>query len=340
MSTIETLMVTMIATVAAPIMAMLTPSTRIFFLYVGSAAILALLVYRRAQKKRREEDAGPSIGGFFHWCAPRRIYGHASARVDYRFYALSMMFYALGFIPIAVTAPSIAAGTNETLGLILGTNTASGNEPGLTIKALYTLSVLIAFDAGTFLAHLLVHKVPILWEFHKVHHSAQVLTPITAYRSHPVDVMVAGAFVATTTGIVGGAFAWANAARVDEMLVLGLNAGLFAFYLLGFNLRHSHIWLAYPKWLSWVLISPAQHQIHHSRARVHLDTNLGFMFSWWDRMAGTLYVPQTHEKLEYGIGQGEDEDYDSVTALYFVPFKKIATRIRKGMISMDRPRSK
>ena len=231
MSTIETLMVTMIATVAAPIMAMLTPSTRIFCLYVGSAAILALLVYRRAQKKRREEDAGPSIGGFFHWCAPRRIYGHASARVDYRFYALSMMFYALGLIPIAVTAPSIAAGTNETLGLILGTNTASGNEPGLTIKALYTLSVLIAFDAGTFLAHLLVHKVPILWEFHKVHHSAQVLTPITAYRSHPVDVMVAGAFVATTTGIVGGAFAWANAARVDEMLVLGLNAGLFAFYL-------------------------------------------------------------------------------------------------------------
>ena len=105
---------------------------------------------------------------------------------------------------------------------------------------------------------------------------------------------------------------------------MGVNLGLFLYYLLGYNLRHSHIWLSYPRWLSWLLVSPAQHQIHHSSAPAHFNKNLGFVFSFWDRMANTLYVPAHRETLDFGIGGGEDEEYDGVTALYLLPFRKAA----------------
>ena len=330
----DTLIATMIAVIAAPITVVFSPSTRIFGLYLAGAAILAVLVYYRERKARSRQRDPPANGAFLRWCVPGQIYTHASARLDYRFYALSMMLYGAGLVPIAITAPALARWTNDALITVLGATAAAPGEPQMGIGALYTLSVLIAFDAGTWLAHLLQHKVATLWEFHKVHHSAQVLTPITAYRMHPVDIMVSGTVAGATTGVMGGAFAWANAAAVDETLVLGLNAGLFAFYLLGFNLRHSHIWLAYPTWLSWVLISPAQHQIHHSQAPRHFDMNLGFVFSMWDRMAGTLYVPRTREAIQYGIGNGEDEDYESVTALYCVPFRKAGARWAKRMRSL------
>ena len=181
-----------------------------------------------------------------------------------------------------------------------------------------------AFDLGAFVAHYLLHRVPILWEFHKVHHSAEVLTPITIYRFHPIDDSVSAVCTAACVGVVAGIFQWAFSAPVNEVVALGFNLGLFLYFLLGYNLRHSHVWLAYPRWLAWFLISPAQHQIHHSADPKHFHRNFGFAFSFWDRMAKTLYVPVDRESLEFGLGNGEDREYQRVTALYLVPFKKAA----------------
>ena len=183
---------------------------------------------------------------------------------------------------------------------------------------------MVAFDLGMFVAHYLQHKVPVLWEIHKVHHSAQVLTPISVFRMHPVDDVLSGVCTALAIGAVGGVFTWGLGGPVDAVLVGCVNLGLFLFYIFGYNLRHSHVWLSYPRWLSWLLVSPAQHQIHHSRAPIHVDKNLGFVFSFWDRMTRTLYVPDKREPLDFGIGHGEDEEYDGLTALYLLPFKKAA----------------
>ena len=112
------------------------------------------------------------------------------------------------------------------------------------------------------------------------------------------------------------------------MTILNVDAALFAFYLLGYNLRHSHIWFSYPSWLSQILISPAQHQIHHSIHPRHLDKNMGFIFAFWDGLLNTLYVPTRREDLTFGLSEGPSHDYGGVLALYFMPFRKVLARWR------------
>jgi len=110
-----------------------------------------------------------------------------------------------------------------------------------------------------------------------------------------------------------------------------MNLVLFLFYFAGYNLRHSHIPLYYPDRLSRILISPAQHQVHHSNAPRHFDRNMGFMFAIWDRMAGTLYVPRRDEVLEFGLARGEEREFDSLARLYFLPVWKLYRLARRRL---------
>ena len=318
----------------APVFNLLLPGSRIFLPYLAGAFLLAFLVYLA----RAAEAPGPAEGvrhGFLDFCFTRRIYAHRSALVDYRFYAANSLLKAFGLVPVLVGVPLVAEVTAGWLAALapagpstVGAAPATAGLPvGPLVQFGYTLALLVALDGGLFVAHYLQHRVPVLWEFHKVHHSAQVLTPITLYRMHPVDDILAGTSTALAMGAVVGAFNWRYGGDVAEFLVAGLNPGLFLFYLLGYNLRHSHIWLAYPRWLSGLLISPAQHQIHHSSAAVHFNKNLGFIFSFWDRMAGTLHLPTKPEPITFGLGGGQDDQYDGVIALYTLPFRKAARRM-------------
>jgi sterol desaturase/sphingolipid hydroxylase (fatty acid hydroxylase superfamily) len=185
---------------------------------------------------------------------------------------------------------------------------------------LQTVLSALAMDLGLFLAHKLLHEVPFLWHFHKVHHSAEVLTPVTAYRIHPVDDLLSMGLSGALGGIVTGVFQFLQPGNPGAIVLLGLHAGVFLYYLAGFNLRHSHVWLGYGWRLSHVLVSPAQHQIHHSKAERHFGKNLGFIFAFWDGLAGTLYVPREREDLEFGLASGENSNYSSVRRLYFLPF--------------------
>ena len=112
---------------------------------------------------------------------------------------------------------------------------------------------------------------------------------------------------AVLLGIVGTLFAFLFEGPLVEITVWGSNLGYFAFYVFGYNLRHSHIWLPYPRGLSHIFISPAQHQIHHSTAPRHYDKNFGFLFAFWDWMAGSLYVPASKESIEFGLTGFMDE---------------------------------
>ena len=171
--------------------------------------------------------------------------------------------------------------------------------------------------------HNLLHRVSWLWEFHKVHHSAEVLTPITAFRVHPVDDLLTLSLTALFSGVVQGLFRATVGTGIADIEVLGVNVLLFAWYIFGFHLRHSHIWLAYPVWLSHILVSPAQHQIHHSSAPRHFDRNMGFIFAFWDAIGGTLYVPKAREDLNYGLYGEEPGQFASVSALYIRPFRNL-----------------
>ena len=188
-------------------------------------------------------------------------------------------------------------------------------------------------DLALYIGHYLQHKVPVLWEFHKVHHSAEVLTPITAFRVHPVDDLLTLSLTALFTGAVQGVFHVVAGTGIADIQVLGVNVLLFAWYIFGFHLRHSHVWLAYPAWLSHILVSPAQHQIHHSSAPRHFDRNMGFIFAFWDAIAGTLYVPKAKEELSYGLYGEEPDQFASVAALYMRPFLNLWARRSRGAAS-------
>jgi sterol desaturase/sphingolipid hydroxylase (fatty acid hydroxylase superfamily) len=183
-----------------------------------------------------------------------------------------------------------------------------------------TIATLLAMDFALYVGHYLQHRVPVLWEFHKVHHSAEVLTPLTAFRVHPVDDLLTLSLTALFTGVVQGLFHVVAGTGVADVEVLGVNVLLFAWYIFGFHLRHSHVWLSYPAWLSHILVSPAQHQIHHSSAPRHFDRNMGFIFAFWDAVGGTLYVPKAREELTYGLYGAGPSQFGSVSALYLRPF--------------------
>jgi sterol desaturase/sphingolipid hydroxylase (fatty acid hydroxylase superfamily) len=186
---------------------------------------------------------------------------------------------------------------------------------------LFSIVLALAADFATFFAHFLMHKSPLLWEFHKVHHSAEVLNPFTVYRMHPLDDIITLLIGGVVTGGVDALMRFFISPLGSPYTLYGLGVITLLFYLFGYNLRHSHVWVSYGDWISKLLISPAQHQIHHSKARRHWDKNYGFIFAFWDRLFGSLYVPKGFEKLEFGIGNNEERDFSSVVRLYVVPFR-------------------
>ena len=64
-----------------------------------------------------------------------------------------------------------------------------------------------------------MHRIPALWEFHKVHHSAEVLTPITFYRSHPVDMLVQTVAEALASGIVTSVFLYVFGSIIERFVI-------------------------------------------------------------------------------------------------------------------------
>jgi len=296
----------------APFLGLADPLRRIYWLYLVAALVIAGVVFAY---RWRAGDRG-LLRGFLAYVAPRQVYAHRSARLDYWFFYLNTAVFGLILAPL-VAAPTVAAFVAHILG--------GGPAPAVPSAAPWWSVVLaaanlLAMDLALYIGHYLQHKVPVLWEFHKVHHSAEVLTPITAFRVHPVDDLLTLSLTALFTGVVQGLFHVAAGTGITDMRVLGVNVLLFAWYLFGFHLRHSHVWLAYPGWLSHLLISPAQHQIHHSSAPRHFDKNMGFIFAFWDAIGGTLYVPKAKEQLTYGLYGGESGQFASVPALFIRPF--------------------
>ena len=312
---------TIIDCLSAPFLYVADPVRRVYWVYLLSALAIAgaVFLYRRRAPDRA------SIAGFIAYVAPRQIYGHRSARIDYWFFYVNAVLGGLILAPL-VAAPAAAAFVAH----MLGGPAPAPPAPGPFWSIGLTIATFLAMDCALYVGHYLQHKVPLLWEFHKVHHSAEVLTPITAFRVHPVDDLLTLSLTALFTGVAQGLFHVTVGTGIADIHVLGVNVLLFAWYIFGFHVRHSHVWLAYPAWLSHILVSPAQHQIHHSNSPRHFDKNMGFIFAFWDAIVGTLYVPKAREDLTYGLYGEEPGQFGSVPALYIRPFLNLWAMRSRG----------
>jgi sterol desaturase/sphingolipid hydroxylase (fatty acid hydroxylase superfamily) len=309
----------------APIRHFTDPSDRLSYVYMGTALLVAITVY--IVSHAREGTLRPA--GLVRWLFPRDVLYHPSCQADLAYFFVIRIFRAAIYGSILFSSAGIAAVTQNGLAAIFGPP-PPGFEPTIWFTLLTTLVIVIVTDATLWFMHYVYHVVPFLWDYHKVHHSAEVMTPITAARMHPVeeitDSLVAGVTIGATYGILG----YVLGPAAVELTIFQVNVVVGLFFLAAFNLRHSHVWVRYPVWLQHILICPAQHQIHHSTARKHWDKNMGFIFSVWDWAAGTLYTPKGKEEITFGLGTEEDGGaWHSVGALLFRPFAQSWERIRQ-----------
>lgn len=280
---------------------------------VASSLLLALLLWRLRR---------PGVG-VREYLLPARLYRTAAFRLDLAFALLNQSFYlalvgafTLGTQAVADALSAALAG----LGLC-----GPGLAFGAGAQLAFALALFLARDFGVFAAHSLQHRLPLLWAFHKVHHTTTALTPASAFRAHPVDDILANAVVAGTTGAVAAGFRFAYGEAVTAGAVVGTSLVVLGFHLAGHHLRHSHVWLSYGPWLGRLLVSPAHHQVHHSRAPRHWNRNLGQFLAVWDWLFGTLYVPgRAPEAIAYGVSSVEDARFRSVPRLYLLPFADAA----------------
>ena len=253
------------------------------------------------------------------------VWWHPSARADYRLYLANALVLPLLFAVLALGDLQVANLINGLLGLEPISPPARGTPPqgSLAARIAFTIAFFIAYDFGRFVAHTLLHDVPVLWEFHKVHQSAETLNPMTTFRAHPLDLLVMGWVPVVMTGLVTWGFNQITAAPVSFYTYLGLHVVLFASNLIG-TLRHTNVWVSYGPVVNKWLISPAQHQLHHSYEAQHLACNRGFELAVWDRLYGSLYVPQRQESFRMGLGDGTDGQWHTVRRMWVWPFLNAA----------------
>ena len=161
------------------------------------------------------------------------------------------------------------------------------------MSGLFSVTLFVCWDLSRYLLHRLMHAVPALWALHQVHHSAEVLTPMTFYRTHPIESLLYQLRGVLVAGALTGVFFWLFQTNAQPWQLLGVSTFGFVFNLLGGNLRHSHVWLSYGPLERW-LISPAQHQLHHADG---CQRNYGAWLAVWDRVGGTLTVAGPEREL-------------------------------------------
>jgi len=243
-----------------------------------------------------------SLAGMNRFIFPKRIWLHKSTAIDAMLLFFNGALKSLIFVPVLVTSFTVGFYTVKGLRYMFGVaDMPILIWPDEVVVVCYTLVLVLLADLTRYFLHRLLHEIPFLWTLHKVHHSAEVMTPLTLYRTHPLEVMLSLLRDFLTIGFVSGVFFYVFGESVDAMMVLGVNAGRFIFNLTGANLRHSHVWLSYGRRLEKILISPAQHQIHHSDNPIHYNKNYGSQFALWDWIFGTLYVTQNREKITFGL---------------------------------------
>lgn len=282
------------------------PTQRLYWGYLVVFVLLGAWAWRR-------DGAGEGLLGFVF---PAAMWTHRSTRVDLSLLVANRLLAPasamLGWFGAGWVAVRLA--TAVEVGFVLPWTAAT--------SVVATFAMLLVRDLGHFLTHLLHHRVAWLWPLHAVHHSAEVLTPLTLYRKHPlydvlkggIDAVLVGGFQAAVLVLFGGHFGIVE--------IAGLNAAYAAFLWAGSNVRHSHLWIDWgPRW-DHLIISPAMHQVHHSLAPRHLDRNFGSVLSIWDWAAGTLYVPEGREDLTFGLADPAHHHHTLLQA-WFRPLRAL-----------------
>ncbi|HEX2943268.1 MAG TPA: sterol desaturase family protein [Rhodopila sp.] len=269
-----------------------------------------------------------SVRDFLRHMFPIEIVHSPSARADFLFWLSRRIFMPLLVIPLAISTVAAGHFAYWLLTLMFGAPSHPPAAAGPVTLVFFTVTMLLAYDLSYYLYHRMQHQIPVLWELHKVHHSAQVMIGVTKDRVHPIDEIMNRWWDGLIPGLCYGIWMF-YALNPVEVTVFGINVYLLRNTILMMDfVRHTHLKLTYGKYLDAVLLSPHYHQLHHSVAQKHWDKNFGLALSVWDRLFGTLVIPEPDEDFVFGLTDNEHDEYQSLYRLHFLPLKKIAGRLR------------
>ena len=173
------------------------------------------------------------------------------------------------------------------------------------------------FDLWMYLWHRANHGLPVLWRFHRMHHSDPEMDATTALRFH-IGELVLSSFI-----------------RFGVLFLLGLRLWQLIFYetiLLPVILFH-HSNVALPeKWdrlFRTLLVTPNMHRVHHSHLQPETDSNYASIFSFWDRLGRSFRKKENLLTLHYGLDEFEKGRWQSFSGLLRTPFAPIQKRVAK-----------
>ena len=271
------------------------PGQRVYLGYLASALVIALLVFGW-RFRRQPGEFKRQIRGFLS----KDIWWHPSARLDYLLFAINPvwrvlpLFGGITFVPLMIRVSD---------SLYAGLGPVSPSWTALEITATFTVVLFVTDDFTRYLLHRMMHRIPALWSLHRLHHSAEVMTPLTVYRLHPLESLLYTLRSVLTQGVVVGVYFYAFGIGIAAWELAGVNVLTFLFNMAGANLRHSHVWIGYG-WLERLLVSPAQHQIHHSLDPHHHDRNFGSFLAIWDGLFGSLTLSRDERVSGFGLTNG------------------------------------
>ena len=182
--------------------------------------------------------------------------------------------------------------------------------PALPSWGFALLGLLLLDFIGAYLVHWVEHQIPLFWRLHLIHHSDKWVDTTTANRHHPGESVLRFAF--TCLGIiVVGAPMW--------LVLLYQTCSVVAT-----QFNHANIKLPQKLdyLLSYILVSPNMHKVHHHYMLPYTDSNFGNIFSIWDRLFGTfMYMPS--DEIVYGIDTYfDDQQNNSIGELWKIPFSR------------------
>jgi sterol desaturase/sphingolipid hydroxylase (fatty acid hydroxylase superfamily) len=265
---------------------------------LGCALAIAA-VFLTARHVRRRGRMQPKL--LLRALFPRRILRHRSTNADIGWLLFNCFVYGGVFGMAGLSYQFLTNGVRDGLIATLGPATPSV-LPELMQRAIVTVTLFLAYEFGYWFDHFLKHRIPALWELHKVHHTAEVLTPVTSFRMHPLDTLIFGHILAAMAALANGVLAYSFGDTTYQYALSGTNIILVVFVHLYVHLQHTHIWIAFRGVLGRIFLSPAHHQIHHSTNPIHFNKNLGSCLALWDWLFGTLHLPaKEREKLRFGV---------------------------------------
>lgn len=291
------------------------------------AAVVIAFVHLRYRYRRRGRPL--STRRTLALLFPRRFVTHKSHVLDLLLLFGNLLVFAALTAWAIVSLVAVKTATTAALTSVFGIGPWV-SVPETAAISIATVVLFLAYEYAYWLEHYLSHRIPLLWEFHKVQHSAEVLTPITNFRVHPVDSVLFANISALVLGVASGVLAFVLGDSLQPYTLLGVNVILFVFLYAIVQLQHSQVWIPFTGLLGHVLSSPAHHQIHHSTDPRHFNKNLGSCLAIYDWMFGTLHMPRKkREKLTFGVAPTGAADHSLVEGVV-VPFARAGGHIAAG----------